>query len=656
MNSLQRRFFWLAAAVLTASAYWLCLRFLFPGYFAPIAPFHVDFYLYAGTAAKDYLVFALRYPRPVSFLGLKLLASGGLTNLMAGGIALVLINMLLTLCLVVRIFRSYSPWMLAPYAVYTVLLFAHPQFYIEHRHDLPLVISWLFLSISLLSWLAAVEGPKIRAIPLLAALVSATLFAFAKETYFVSALCIVIGLAVAHGDRRRRHLAFLIFLLLIEFASVEWTNHFKSAFVNVAADPTDTYHISLAPADLIQTYLFYLAHLLNPALVLFAALALVWAWGNRSRFILAATLVVAGLAAFATLAVLPNHKFEEYAWAGAPFFLAPCLLFSRSDIVRGWKVPRWPILVALLAFAIAGLAGYARQYHTEEERWWIGRDQQSSRLASSFDQFQTIPHPARILVAGLDDPTVPWQVQDFVALRFGKQISWTVVFPPSVTFRQSNTLTAFIDPAQVRLSNYDYLASYRANGELTGIRPVDSIPAGSDLARVLVPDLSALVDEANRVSANNYGPLLQCASMSIDWGFWPEAEEFLRRAAAKIPDPSRERTFQRLQAAVSEQRQKQSVAPSLSKPEFRAQPQHIVQPDHTGLGVTELFWNVGDGVKIEIHVNSPSGQLFAVGEKAGHAPTAKWVSNGMRFFLQDVTNGKPLTAQNTIAIVTMEVE
>ena len=255
----------------------------------------------------------------------------------------------------------------------------------------------------------------------------------------------------------------------------------------MSADATAPYHISLAPADLIQTYLFYLVHLLNPALVLFAVLALVFAWGNRSRFILAATLVVAGLAAFATVAVLPNHKFAEYAWAGAPFFLAPCLLFGPSAVFRGWKVPSWPLLAVLSVLAIAGPGGYHRKHNDEEGRWWIGRDQQGSRVARSLDQFQTVPHPARILVAGLDDATAPWQVEDFVALRFGKQLSWTVAFPPSVTYRQNSSLATFIDAAQVRLSNYDYLASYHASGELISIRRVDSIPSGSDLARVLVP-------------------------------------------------------------------------------------------------------------------------------------------------------------------------
>ena len=43
---------------------------------------------------------------------------------MAGGVAMALINVLLTLALARRML-AYTPWLLATYAVYLVLLFAH---------------------------------------------------------------------------------------------------------------------------------------------------------------------------------------------------------------------------------------------------------------------------------------------------------------------------------------------------------------------------------------------------------------------------------------------------------------------------------------------------------------------------------------------------
>jgi hypothetical protein len=88
--------------------------------------------------------------------------------------------------------------------------------------------------------------------------------------------------------------------------------------------------------------------------------------------------------------------------------------------------------------------------------------------------------------------------------------------------------------------------------------------------------------------------------------------------------------------------------------EFTANPGHISQPDGSGLGVTELFWNAPDGVFCEIHVGAPEGPLLTSG-KSGHARTGKWVRNGMQFFLQDVTGGKPLTSENTLAKIKVEV-
>ncbi|MGA7412814.1 MAG: hypothetical protein WBW33_20220, partial [Bryobacteraceae bacterium] len=56
-----------------------------------------------------------------------------------------------------------------------------------------------------------------------------------------------------------------------------------------------------------------------------------------------------------------------------------------------------------------------------------------------------------------------------------------------------------------------------------------------------------------------------------------------------------------------------------------------------------------------IHVGSPSGALFASAIGSGSADTGSWVTEGMQFFMQDVTNGKPLTLANTIGIATAHV-
>ncbi|HWF48048.1 MAG TPA: FG-GAP-like repeat-containing protein [Bryobacteraceae bacterium] len=80
-----------------------------------------------------------------------------------------------------------------------------------------------------------------------------------------------------------------------------------------------------------------------------------------------------------------------------------------------------------------------------------------------------------------------------------------------------------------------------------------------------------------------------------------------------------------------------------------------VQPGQLFATAT-LQWNAPSAASVEIHVGSPAGVLFAAGGWTGTAETLDWVTDGMTFYLQDVTNGKPLTSDNTIAALTMHLQ
>jgi hypothetical protein len=79
---------------------------------------------------------------------------------------------------------------------------------------------------------------------------------------------------------------------------------------------------------------------------------------------------------------------------------------------------------------------------------------------------------------------------------------------------------------------------------------------------------------------------------------------------------------------------------------FTANPNPIPQPL---IGATTVSWNAPTATAVEIHIGSPSGTLFAAGGSVGSAVTGDWVTEGLIFFLQDVTDGKPLTPDNTLA-------
>jgi hypothetical protein len=652
-------FFWLSVAIVTVSAYWLCLRLFFPGYFDPLSPFHVDFYDYVAQYQTPVDILLKYYPRPAAFISMHLLASSGLDGLMAGTVAIALLNVLLTLALVRKALRLHSPWLVASFAVYTALLFAHPQFYAEHRHDLPAELSYLYLAISLLcliSWVqlqqdkqARVSSTAIGIVLLTTSVLSAVLFAFTKETYFVSALCIVAGLAIAETSNRWRYGRYLVLLLALEICSLAWTRHINSPFVNPNAAADSSYRMSLLPSTIWHSFHFYVSHLLNPAVALIVILALVTIARDGRRLFLGVAFSLAGLAAFAPLSLLPNHLFEEYAWAGASLFLAPVLLICEAAGPLRWRSVQLVVAGLLTILAIAGPGGYRKTYRSPGARWIIDQERRAARLDRGLSLFQALPRPSRILVVGLEDATVPWQSEGFLRFEFGERLFWTIALPRRTTFRRNSRLVRFADVTNLELRGFDFVATYQANGTLASIRSIGAVPTSQALAEVLVPALSPPLAES-RARPQDYGPLLQASATAIEWGLWTDAGRFLDQAHQKGATDS---TYQRLVAQLQE-----GVAASQkpSEPaELTAQPAHIIQPDGSGFGVAELFWKVPDGVAFEIHVNEPGGPLFSAGENSGHARTQKWVTNGMEFFLQDVTGGKSLVRENTLAHVKVSV-
>jgi glucose/arabinose dehydrogenase len=81
-----------------------------------------------------------------------------------------------------------------------------------------------------------------------------------------------------------------------------------------------------------------------------------------------------------------------------------------------------------------------------------------------------------------------------------------------------------------------------------------------------------------------------------------------------------------------------------------------VQLGPGGTGVTNIFWSSGQAATVEVHGDSPSGPLFArTGPGNFSAVTGTWVQEGTKLFLQDVSNGQPLTSEFTLDSVSLHV-
>jgi cytochrome c2 len=74
------------------------------------------------------------------------------------------------------------------------------------------------------------------------------------------------------------------------------------------------------------------------------------------------------------------------------------------------------------------------------------------------------------------------------------------------------------------------------------------------------------------------------------------------------------------------------------------------------VGSTTISWNAPDAQVIEIHIGSPNGTLLTQQLNRGSIQTGTWVSDGLTFYLQDVTGGKPLTSDYTLATLVVHLQ
>jgi FkbM family methyltransferase len=73
------------------------------------------------------------------------------------------------------------------------------------------------------------------------------------------------------------------------------------------------------------------------------------------------------------------------------------------------------------------------------------------------------------------------------------------------------------------------------------------------------------------------------------------------------------------------------------------------------IGETTLSWKSVGTETVEVRIGAPYGPLFSRTGPSGSASTGKWVINWTVFYLQDVSGGLPLTSENTLNRLTVNV-
>lgn len=506
----------MSICVVCITLYFLALRFLFPGYVQPLVPFHSDFYDYTGTASLRFRDL-ISFPRPASFVAMWLLGGLGVRGLMAGGIAIALCGVVLTVFLVRRLIVCPFKHLLTFAVFYLLVIFGHPQFYFEHRHDLPAEVSYLGLMLALHAWLWWVRSRNFLA--LASSFIALLVFAFSKETFFLSAPCLAIGLLLFDRRRWRPHLAFLLALLILEGASLWWNRHVGSPFVNPGAEGANPYRIDLSPVSIGTLYWHYLRLLVMPAGAAVLALSLFIVARFSSRFfVLSAAFAAAGLAALVPHALLPNHVIDEYAWIPAPLLWAPLLLAAGVQQSRKSFVFLSSGMALLTVLTYIGHYGYLHDYRSTGLRWYISQERRTANFMQSWPKLRAFPMGSRILIAGLDTPFYPWTSVQFAEATFGKGKLWRVVVKDLPRDALPSWMIPFGDlPAVLEQSAADYAVSYNEAGTLAAVRNAAGLRALNRDPWALVPQLAAGRTEL-AAHPNDHRQILAALGEAADWG------------------------------------------------------------------------------------------------------------------------------------------
>ncbi len=425
-------------ASMVLAVYYLSLRYVFPGYFQPFAPHHVDSYLLVtqGVDARMSLSQLLWRPRPIGWLFVDLFSSMGLTPMIVAFSAVGLAAIgLLVFAVEPLTARRNIRWVLI--ALYLVNVFCQPGFYINYNYDFFHALSCVFLACLLALWHR--EKGSSSAWTQTVLMLLTALIVLTKETTFIAIVLFWCSQVAFERGRRRQALAMLTATLVLIGLGVLHGKYSASPWLGSGNDGKHPYYVNLNPKSLWETYRFYFDKAVNRYSAILVFVAVLTAAFTRARWKEALVFVAMGLALFVPHAMLPNHKLHYYIALIAPFGFLPLLLVDTSRVevlVGGWLGS--PRMGRVAAVAVVGLLstltflnierGNHASYRTMA--WHVKQELINQRLMKSLPQVaRMLDRPSKILVLGLDCPFHPFASERFIDAYFGQGMSheWTIV-------------------------------------------------------------------------------------------------------------------------------------------------------------------------------------------------------------------------------------
>ncbi|MCD1259517.1 hypothetical protein B5M42_011815 [Paenibacillus athensensis] len=526
-------------AILIFVCYYLCLKFIYPGYFDPSVPYHADNYVYY-TSAIDFHIGGdlFKQTRFVSTIVMSLFADFNFQVFNLCLIGIVLLNIGLTIYFV-KLLSGKTKLSMVFVFIYLISIFAHPEFYSNYWFDIYNTIAYFFMINTLIAWLKYKSDQRFifKILPF----VTIFLCFFSKETY-VLVLLFFWGYQWFYEKEYRRYLSLLILYTIFMYGLVFFQSSFitNSPFINSEANNQDTYYISVNPISIVKTYWFYLKHFTNPftLVTLIAAFAINFmAKTNWNKMIL---LFGMGLLTYAPNAVLPNHLFNFYAWLAAPLSFSLIMLVEETYFSHR-LFNRRSLMVGAAILAFLSIVWNHRSYHSQTSVWILSQEQINRHMLNNFPFIQQQIQPGdHVLVIGATSSFNPFKASKFIDRSFNHihKSYWTI----GVTNESEEKAGTYISKKtleHIHIQDYDkifvfdekgYLANFMTREQIKSISDMDS--SSLEMNQVDISLIPELMEAQKKLAANpdDTQTLMQVGSSFLQNKVFNKAGFYLERA------------------------------------------------------------------------------------------------------------------------------
>ncbi|KEQ27941.1 hypothetical protein [Paenibacillus tyrfis] len=527
-------------AVLIISIYYVVLRFVFPGYFSPLVPFHADIFTNVSTVSGSiYWSDFFGRPRFIVLFISAFLSEFGLEGFTAGIITIFLISIFLLIYNFIKFTKMDIGWL--SIILYLLLLFSHPSFYFNYSYDIYNTISFFFLMLSIALWHKYSESKK--TIYFISCFLTIFLCCFSKETYYITIiLFFIIQLYFSKDNRKEKILLSLYSIIVIAFSVYHSRYISKSPFVDVSADHASTYYIDYNITSLLKTFWFYLKNSGSIYTYLIFILAvIVTALYNRNKLFHIMAVYLLGISAYIPYSVLPNHLYSFYSWVAIPLCFS-IVLFFRVELLKS-KIVYFAITLFVIFMMLSWYSYNKIDYRSEGTKWTLSQESSNRNILKNLKVIKNKIEPGdKILVSGLYTPFNPFKINKYIEDYFGQNISvsWDIAIIDSSDIQVEKNIKK-IPIKNINIKEYNKVIVFNNEGQLLNLIEGESLKnilntvsdklEISEIDIILFPNLrdnmQKMVRDKNFKDTNL---LISTGSTFLSYNMKEKAEQFLMKA------------------------------------------------------------------------------------------------------------------------------